>query len=185
MSRIFIKEFFKNRKQIGSIAPSSALLARKMLKAINFGTVQVIIEYGPGTGIFTRRIIKNMSPETKLYIFELDEVFFNKLKHEFKDFPNVFVLNDSALQVKSCLQEHNEELADVVISSLPLSNFKLRLAKSIIDNAKDVLKDNGQFIQYQYSLSARKMLERIFEKVAIQYVVGNIPPAFVYNCQKK
>lgn len=185
MGNIFLKEFLKNRKQIGSIAPSSPLLAKKMLKAIDFKAAKVIVEYGPGTGVFTHRIAEKMHTDSKLFVFELDQVFYKKLKREFSNQPNVFIINDSALQVKEYLLKQKEELADIVISSLPLSNFKLRLARMIVGNAKEALHSKGKFVQYQYSLGARKMLERTFDEVSIQYVVGNIPPAFVYTCQKK
>lgn len=185
MKRLFIKEFLKNRKQIGSIAPSSRLLAKRMLQPIDFLKAKVFIEYGPGTGVFTRKIIQKMSPESKLFIFELDTQFYNQLNKEFGKIPNVYLIKDSALKAQEYIQAQQISEVDAVISSLPLMNFKLRVSKSIVDNSKKILAPDGHFIQYQYSLNAKKMLERTFEKVSIQYVVGNIPPAFVYDCKKR
>ena len=53
----FIAHFLKERKMVGAMAPSSKFLAKKMLARIAFDQAKVIVELGPGTGVFTQRII--------------------------------------------------------------------------------------------------------------------------------
>ena len=60
MSKAFIKEFWKDKKMIGSILPSSKFLAAKMLNHIPLENTKLIIELGPGTGIFTEKIIEKI-----------------------------------------------------------------------------------------------------------------------------
>ena len=56
----FINELVKNENQIGAIAPSSKYLAQKMLAKIDFSTDLNIVELGPGTGVFTSKLLKRI-----------------------------------------------------------------------------------------------------------------------------
>jgi phospholipid N-methyltransferase len=38
------------------------------------------------------------------------------------------------------------------------------------------------FLQYQYSLTQKRALERRFREVRVGFTLANIPPAFVYEC---
>lgn len=181
----FLKEFMKSRKIIGAVSPSSKFLAKKMLEGINFNETKVIVEYGAGTGVFTREIVSKMAKNTKLLVFELHEPFFKKLEEEFSAYPNVFVICDSAANVLKHLEENHETHTDIIVSSLPFTNFETNLTIRILKAAEQALRKNGSFIQFQYSLNAKKILSKIFEMKSVQFVPINIPPAFVYTCKKK
>ncbi|PKR80130.1 phospholipid methyltransferase [Brumimicrobium salinarum] len=181
----FLKEFFKERKTVGAIKPSSKSLAKKMLKHIDFETEKVIVEFGPGTGVFTREIIDKMRDDAILYVFELHEPFFIKLKKEFEENKQVKIINDSAVNVREYISADNYENADVIISSLPLTNFDQKLTMRILKSAEIALKKNGKYIQFQYSLNAKKILNKIFDSIDLQFTINNLPPAFVYTCIKK
>jgi len=180
----FLKEFFKERKTVGAIRPSSESLAKKMLKNVNFKNSDVIVEFGPGTGVFTRRIIEEMNPNASLYIFELHSPFYVKLQKEFENDERIHVINDSAANVRKYLKANGKEFADVIISSLPLTNFNQKLTMRILKSAEIALKPEGKYIQFQYSLNARKLLIKIFSSISIQFTANNLPPAFVYTCKK-
>ena len=181
----FLKEFFKERKTVGAIRPSSKSLGNKMLKNVDFKSSDTIVEFGPGTGVFTRRIIKKMNPNAKLYVFEFHEPFFKKLHKEFKENPNVQIIYDSAENLMKYLEADKKQHADVIISSLPLTNFDQSLKAKILEAAETALKPNGNYIQFQYSLNARRLLVKTFDSVSIQFTANNLPPAFVYTCKKK
>ena len=182
--RSFIKQFFKNRKMVGSVRPSSRYLMDKMLENINFNETKVIIELGPGTGVFTYEILKRMSPDTILLVFELNQRFIRILKKTIKDKRAIFIY-DSAEKMEEYLGKYNLAKADVIVSSLPLYNFPQELRETIINNSFDVLNDSGKYIQFQYTKQAKKMLEAKFESVSISFTPLNFPPAFVYTCEKK
>lgn len=181
----FIKEFIKSRKRIGAVSPSSRFLAKKMLEGIDFDETNVIVEYGAGTGVFTREIISKMKEGTKLFVFELHEPFYNKLKEEFEGYPNVYVIRDSAANVLKLLESENESHTDIIVSSLPFTNFDTNLTIRILKASEKALGKNGLFIQFQYSLNVKRLLNKIFEIKSIKFVPINIPPAFVYICKKK
>lgn len=53
----FLSELIKNPRFIRAVAPSSQSLAEKMIEKIDFKQILCIIEYGPGTGFFTEKLI--------------------------------------------------------------------------------------------------------------------------------
>lgn len=167
---------------VGAVSPSSKFLMRKMLTNINFKTAKVIVEFGPGTGVFTREIVSRMEPDCKLIVFELHEEFYKKLTAEFQDNPSVFLRNESAENIGSVLKQHDFTNTDVVISSLPLANFPGELIDSILKNSVSALSKHGKYIQFQYSLTSKKYLQKYFNSVQINFTARNIPPAFIYTC---
>ncbi len=182
--KYFLKEFFKEKKIVGAISPSSKTLGRLMLKNIDFDNCNCIAEYGPGTGVFTRMILEKMNSNAKLLVFELHDAFYAKLAKEFEGNENVILINDSAENISKHMAEHNISVLDAVISSLPLANFDEKLTSHILKRAQGALKSNGLYVQFQYSLNAKKLLKRIYSSVKIDFTPKNIPPAFVYTCRK-
>jgi phosphatidylethanolamine/phosphatidyl-N-methylethanolamine N-methyltransferase len=177
----FIKQFWKEKKMVGSMIPSSRYLADKMLENIDFESARVLVELGPGTGVFTEKILEKMHKEAKILVFELNEDFFNLLQKRIND-PRVILINDSAESMEQYLTVNNLSSADYVISSLPLTNFTAALRKQILENSKRILRDNGKYIQFQYSLLLKKQIQQIFPSVSIAFTPLNFPPAFVYTC---
>lgn len=180
----FIKQFWEERKMVGAMAPSSRFLAQKMLQNIDFKEARVIIELGPGTGVFTDRILQEMHPDAKLLVFELNDGFCNSLKKRISD-PRVLIIHDSAEKIEHYLLENELDKADVVISSLPLANFPKELRNSILHASNNSLKMVGKYIQFQYSLQSKRHIKKVFPDMSINFTPLNFPPAFVYTCNKK
>ena len=63
----FLSEFIKHPKNTGAIAPSSNILAKAMVDAIDFDVAKCIVELGPGTGSFTKEIMKRKRKEQHLF----------------------------------------------------------------------------------------------------------------------
>ena len=179
----FLKQFWSEKKMVGSMIPSSRYLAKKMLQNVNFKKARVIVELGPGTGIFTRKILDQMQEDAKLFVFELNNQFFNRLKEEILD-DRLILIHDSAEYIQKYLNEAGFLHADYVISSLPLTNFPNKLKETILKAAHHCLKKEGQFIQFQYTLNSKKFLKSQFDETDIMFTPLNFPPAFIYTCTK-
>jgi len=179
----FTKQFIKDKKMVGSIIPSWRYLVNKIIKQIDFKKDNVIVEFGPGTGAFTFKLIKKLEENSKLFVFELNEAFYNNLKSKISD-PRVILINDSAEKIGKYLAIHNLSKADVIISSLPLTNLSEEIRLSIVNNAYTSLKQKGKFIQYQYSSTAKELLMNTYKEVKILYIIINMPPAIIYVCEK-
>ncbi len=50
----FLRQYVMHPRSVGAIAPSGKNLALKMMEPIDFNNAKVIVEYGPGTGSFTK-----------------------------------------------------------------------------------------------------------------------------------
>jgi len=166
---------------VGSLIPSSRFLAKKMLKHIPFHSAKVIVELGPGTGIFTEKIMQRLQPDTHLVVIELNDVFYKNLAAKVKQ-ENCHIVHGSAGDVKKILADLGLGHADCVVSSLPLSNFPKELRIDIMQAVLHCLNPNGTFIQFQYTLQSKKHFKSLFKHVSIEYAAINFPPAFVYCC---
>lgn len=180
----FLKTFFQDRKHVGAVAPSSRFLVNKMCSQIDFKNAKVILELGPGTGVFTRELLDRMTKDCKLFVFELNNEFYNMLKSEFDD-PRIVLLNRSADEINLVLEEYNIKKVDAVLSSLPLAVLPDRIKKKIVISSWFALNEGGKYLQYQYSLNAKKLLQMKFGRLKIHFVPVNVPPAFVYVGTKK
>ena len=179
----FLKQFFKQKKMVGSIAPSSRFLSAKMLNHLPLKQAKFIVELGPGNGVFTEKILAKMGNDSQLLVIELNEEFHNELSAKITH-PNFNLFHDSADQLGVLLQKMGGNKADIIISSLPLANFPIDLRDSLLDIIQTYLKDDGYFVQFQYSLQAKKYIKKRFPNTKINFTPLNLPPAFVYSCQK-
>jgi phospholipid N-methyltransferase len=177
----FIKQFFKDRQMVGSVTPSTRFLAEKMIEHIDFNKDKLIIELGPGNGIFTDLILKQMAPDAKLIILELNDEFYKSLSGRITD-PRVEVVHDSAENIEKYIPEGAK--VDCVISSLPLMVLPEAVRVNIVNISNAILKPKGLYMQFQYSLQSKKLLESIFSTVSVKFTIKNFPPAFVYTCRK-
>lgn len=175
----FLRTFFKERKQVGALAPSSKFLVKKMCDKIDFSTARNIVELGPGTGVFTEELLKRAHADCRIFVIELNEAFYTYLKKKFKD-PRIILLCESADKIDDIIASHGISEVDAILSSLPLAVIPDKIRKRIIIKSYDILKKGGVYVQYQYSLNAKKLLEKKFGKLQMGFVAVNIPPAFVY-----
>lgn len=179
----FFREAIRDIKTSGTIFPSSRFLSRRIVKNIDFSTVKVIVEFGPGNGIITKEILKRIQPQTKLIAFEIKDSFFEsleKIKHS-----QLIIERVSAEDITPILKKYGFDKTDCIISSLPLTNIPTEISDKILANAYEAMVDDSLFVQYQYSLTYYKKLKEIFnDKVKLSFEAFNIPPAFVYIAQK-
>lgn len=175
----FIREYVKDPRRVGAVAPSSRYLALKMIENINFEDSEAIVEYGPGTGVFTEKIVKNLNESTLFFIVETNNEFYVKLKDKYSNMKNVIVINDSAENIKSHLFKHNISKVDYIISGLPFTSLPQKVSNNILNITKDILSTSGQFITFQYSLMKKSMFLRYFTNLDFKKVYLNFPPAYV------
>jgi len=173
----FLLEYLRKPQVIGAVAPSSRFLAAKMLKPVDFSKARTIVELGAGTGVFTKEIIKRMHRDAELHVFEINPTFLPRLQALEQD--GVRVLDKPAEQLSMHVRR-----ADVIISALPLMTFPDKTVNKILAEVKKSLKPGGQYIQFQYGLKSKAVLERHFSEVKLGFTPLNVPPAFVYHCKK-
>ena len=179
---LFLKEYILNPKYVGAVAPSSKYLAQKMIEPIDFKIAKNIVEFGPGTGVFTENILKKRNRDTKVLIIENNEKFYTQLKNRFNNMENLYIIHGSAENVIEHMKEFNIKKADYIVSGLPFASLPLKTSQSILRNAKEALSERGSLITFQYTLLKKKIFMQHFKNISITKEYKNIPPAHVFCC---
>jgi len=180
----FFSAFLKNPKEIGSVIPSSKFLTDEILKNIDFKNAKYIAEYGPGTGCITNELLKRAGKDAIILCFETNRKFCAYLKKNIKD-ERLVIINDSAENIRKHLKELNIPKIDYVVSGLPFSVLPYNKKSMIIEETKDTLKNKGRFVVYQFLNSLKGCLYDCFSNISTKFVPLNIPPCFVYICEKQ
>lgn len=173
----FFRESIRNLKTVGTFTRSSRFLCKGLIKHVDFGDAKVIVELGAGDGVITKHILKAMSQDCKLMVFEVNEKF-SKILHNIQD-DRLIVIQDSAEHLEKYMVENDFQFIDYVISAIPFVIVPKDIANNILNVCKRYLKQGGLFVQVHYSLMAKKLYENAFGNVDINFVPLNIPPAFV------
>ena len=155
-----------------------------MLRGVDFEDTKLIVELGPGTGVITDEVIKQLKPNTQLLVIELNDTFYKDLKTRISD-PRVTIRKGCATDLPLFIHALGMEKADYIVSSLPLAILPHTLRKRIVLDINTHLNPKGSFVQFQYTLQSLKLFKKIFKKVSIKHCLLNVPPAFVYTCQSK
>lgn len=180
----FLRESLRNIRSTGSVAPSSRFLCRAIVGKIDPEQAHTVVELGPGDGVITRFILERLKPDAQLVIFEINEVFVEKIRNTFDD-PRLTVIHDSAENMGTHFENMGIETVQYFISGIPFIMLPESLAESITSKCLDFLSPNGKFIQFHYSPFMLGFYRRVFGKVEIEVVPLNIPPALVVSCEKK
>lgn len=189
-TRMFIKQLIVKPGSTGAIIPSSDELARRMVEFANPAPDAVIAEYGPGTGVFTNRILQSMLPDQKFFAIEINEDFAVALR---KRFPKLHLHVGCASRVAEYCREEGVDRVDCVISGLPWAIFPDEIQEKILGAMMDVLPKGGTFVTFAYLqglvMSAgrnfKRNLKKHFSHVENSGVIWmNLPPAIIYRCVK-
>ena len=179
-SLIFLKEYITKPRTVGAVLPSSKYLADKMVANIDFDRARCIVEYGPGTGVFTDKILKLRRADTVLILIENNAEFYGQLKNKYRAEANLSIINDSAEHVCKYLPEYGA--ADYIVSGLPFASLPPEVSSNILQETQKCLKHGGKFITFQYTLLKRDFIGGYFRDIEIKRELRNVPPAYVLSC---
>ena len=180
----FIMQYILKPHTVGAILPSSRFLARKMVSFVEFDRCKTIVEYGPGTGVFTDEMLRLRNPGTKLILIEKNTGFADALKKKYANTENMAIINDSAENIGKLLNEHSMNHADCILSGLPFASLPTAVSESILVQTKTYLAHGGRFVTFQYTLLKKEFITKHFEETVIVRELRNIPPAYVLCCKK-
>lgn len=184
-SLYFFRRFIRGPKQVASIWPSSRFLARRMFADLNLEDGDAVIEYGPGTGAFTREIdsLRKSGRDIRYLGVEMDAGMHAFLEQRFPDLD--FAQGDALEVLKHCA-ERNLPPAAAVISGLPLIFLERGLIEALIESTNQCLRPDGVFRTFSYVHSyptrgaddLRQLMIRFFDQFELSRpVIRNLPPA--------
>ncbi len=179
----FLRAWLANPLQVGAVSPSSESLAAAMTAEITPACAPVI-ELGPGTGVFTRSLLRRGIPEDRLALIERGRVFARRLE---RSFPQARVLLMDATRLRD-VELFGGEPAGAVVSGLPLLLMSPARVGALLEAAFERLRGDACFYQFTYGLEppvARAILDRLGLEVAcVGKAFANMPPAFVYRFRR-
>jgi phospholipid N-methyltransferase len=179
---LFVRNFFRHPRMLGSIIPSSRFLIKQLLQPIDWEQARVIVEYGPGVGGITAEILRRMRPDARLIAIETNPDFVRFLRTSLVD-ERLHVAEDSAASVKEILHKLGHPKATYIISGIPLGSMPQTLREPILRNTRDALEPGGSFLVYQFTTRALPDLQRIFRYVRRKFEPLNVLPAHLFFCQ--
>ena len=180
---MFLFKYIKNPKYVGAVAPSSKFLANKMLDTIDFKKAKCIIEYGPGTGVFTEKILSRIREDAIVVLIEIHKEFYDILVDLYGHKDNVIIVNDSAEYIDEILNENSIYKVDYIVSGLPFSSLPKEISNTILSKTKMLLNANTEFITFQYTLFKLGLFSEYFDNISYERVIRNLPPAYVLRCR--
>lgn len=179
----FLKGFLRNPKEVGSVVPSSRFLTRRVLECGAVDKARMIVELGPGTGVFTGEILKRMRPNAKLVAVEINPRFVSMLRSNYPD-PRLSVYEGSASDLEQALIEVGTSQADLVVSGIPFSTLAHATRRATLEAARRVLGPGGYFVAYQVRSHVRRFAEPVFGPGETHREFLNLPPMRIYVWQR-
>jgi len=181
---MFFRSWMAAPLRVAAVAPSGNALASIMTQDITSATGHVI-ELGPGTGVFTAKLLERGVRPEDLTLVEYGATFARHLESRF---PLTRVLRMDAARVGD-IEFQNDAAVGAVISGLPLLSLPDQKVIAILDGAFAQLKPGGAFYQFTYGPRcpvARPILEGLdLQATHIGRTMLNVPPAAVYRISRR
>ena len=204
--RLFYSELLKDFTTTGAIAPSSPLLAKAVIHPLKERpSVPIrVLEVGPGTGVFTHQILKQLRSGDVLDIYELNPRFCRFLRRTLRFSEYALCGIQCRLHQTDVRNLRKAVHYDFIISGLPLNNFDPQTVSEILETYLNHLAPEGVLSYFEYTLteefklkflkpSERERMARVGATVRdfvekYQYssnrVWWNLPPAKARHCRK-
>ena len=186
----FLGTFVRHPRQVGAVVPSSPALAKAMVAGLDVGPGQSVVELGPGTGAFTRAVLRVL-PEGAEYLgVELDKKFVRHLRGRFprKHYPAARFVEGSAEHVDRHHAEAELGHPRVVLCGLPFASLPNGVQSNVVAAVDRLLPAGGEFRTFQYVHAfnlpaAQRFRSRMDELLGPAHrsrsVKLNVPPAYV------
>ena len=149
-----------------------------------------VVEYGPGTGVFTEAVVDRLHPEARFFAIERSEELCTLVRQRC---PTVTVHQDSVVNVAELCRRQQIDAVDAVVCGLPWASFPDSLQRECLDALSQVLVPGGQFATFAYwqgmlmpaAHRFRRRLDDYFSEIETSPTVWrNLPPAFIYRCRR-
>jgi phospholipid N-methyltransferase len=172
---------------VASITPTSSVGVKFICQRIDFGKRNVIVEYGPGMGVFTDYMLPRVSHDSRIILIEKNPDFVRELRNKYRD-PRIHIFHAKADEVIPILRDSGEPYAHYILSGIPFSLFSNGYRDKVVSATYDAIAPGGKFLPYQFFVQRdhqlKHHLERYFPHVESGYFLRNIPPMRVYVAAK-
>lgn len=177
---LFLGAWLQSPLGVGSVTPSAPALTRRMVERIRWQQVRTVVELGAGTGAITARLLATKPADVRLLAFEREPAFRDFLQQRYPDLE----LHGDVYQLGTVLAADGTQQVEAIVSGIPFGALPAADQEWLLDVVDRALAPGGQFVAFQYSLALRHRLRRRFARVDLGFTAANLPPAFIYYCQK-
>lgn len=185
---VFLAGYLRRPFVTGAVAPSSLNLAAAMLDGLDFDQAMTVVEYGPGTGVFTAALLPRLHPAAKYFAIDIDPAMARRWRDRF---PDETLHVASVVHVEELCRTEGVDGVDLIVSGLPWVFFQDPLQLDALEAMARVLRPGGVFVTFGYSsgiwLAAGRRFHQRLPKYFSEVTRGptvwrNFPPAFVTRC---
>jgi len=179
----FFQEFKNSFDHVGSVWPTSSLGVEAIISefARHRGPRRVL-EVGPGTGVITNEILRQMRADDELVLCEINPTFVAYLGQQMEDDP-LFRQKQSQIRLLDTDVRYIDrtERFDFIISTIPFVNLPPLMVREILSCYREILNPSGvlTFIEYAYLRYIKQSILRSYDKTP------NIAQDAVMNVMKQ
>lgn len=174
-------------RYVASVVPTSRFAVEKICSRIDLQSARVVIEYGPGTGVFTRALLRRMSPDARLVAIERNEALSNLLRRNCRD-TRLQIYNDCAGNILDIVRRSDAGQADCVLSGIPFSFLPPETRVELLRNTHRILRKGGKFLAYQTFYQPpghlRAPVRELFPSVSTGFAILCVPPLLLLEATK-
>jgi phospholipid N-methyltransferase len=180
---LFFRQFLKHPLSVASIAPSSDRVIQRMLAPVEWESVKLFVEYGPGVGTFCNAVLEKLPANATYIAIDPNPDFIEHLRHTIRD-PRFVLVRGSAADVNDIIAAHGFEQADYILSGLPFTTLPPGVGDQIARETAKALKPGGIFLVYQFRPKVRTFFEPHIPRIDHAVEWWNIPPAQLWWAHK-
>jgi phospholipid N-methyltransferase len=156
---------------------------------------RTVVELGPGTGAFTSALIRH-KPGGSAYVgIELDRRLVRTLQSRFpgRRFPGTHLIHGSAEHAAALVAGLDLPPVGLIVCGLPFASLPRPVRTRIVQSIDGLLHNGGAFRTFQYVHAGkmrsaqrfrRQMDRRFGPGTRRRAVVGNVPPAYVWEWER-
>ena len=180
----FFKAWLAAPLRVAAIAPSGPALARAITAGIGPESMPVI-EFGPGTGVFTQAILDAGVDPERLIVVEAGAAFAALMRQRF---PRVRLVEGCAGSLAG-VPLFGQGQAGAVVSGLPILSMPKPVVRAILTKAFSELRPGGAMLQFTYGYRC-PVAEAVLDDLGLvarrtATVIVNAPPASVYRIERR
>lgn len=184
---LFVREFLRSPREMGTMFPCSPAIAKAMLRDVDTSDWQSAVELGPGNGVLTPTFVEAMPPGCRLMGVEVSPTLAEQFRQRM---PAVELVEADATDLMRICLARGMDTLDAVLSALPLRLLSPTALADVLRSAAAMLRPGGIFAQVTYWPAALTPGRQLRDQVAAaigpvesdKLVAGNAPPAWVFRC---
>jgi len=176
----FFWGFARHPSRVGSVAPSSRWLERRLVREAQVASAATVVELGPGTGGTTAALLRAMRPSARLLAIELDPQFHRHVARRVGD-ARLLLAQDSAERLEALLAAHGLGAADAIVSGIPFSTLPRPAADRVAAAVARALRPGGRFVAYQVRTRVEDYVSPYLGPARRDWEWINLPPVRLFT----